>query len=454
MIGPARRILLINPHWSTLRRQGQGQYRRAWPPLDLAIAGQLLENDGFDVTILDNNAEHRPLREVGRVARDFDLIFLTSSPYDRWQCPALDITFFYDTVDQLPRERLIIMGAHVSERLEASLLRSGAAAAIIHEPEQTILDICRHGLRPGQPGIGVLRDGAVQRGPEPVPLDLESAPFPAYHKLPMEKYYYELMGRRFALLEASRGCPYRCNFCYLGMYGKRFRQKSVERFVEEIDWAVTRQGCENVYFMDLEFALNRRFVVSVCESILRRGLRFKWCCQTRVTDVDEELVGLMKRAGCRLIHFGVESGSARILSGTGKKITLEDAVRAVDITRRQGVASAVFMNLGFPGETAAEMRETRRFALKLDPTYAAFHLVMPYPGTPLAAQLPTPALPAHEYPSSTATDEAEFRALKRQLRLCYAAFYLRPNFVRRLWRDSGPSMVWRQARALSDLVFQ
>jgi radical SAM superfamily enzyme YgiQ (UPF0313 family) len=453
MTRPVRRVLLINPHWSTLRRQGQGQYRRTWPPLDLAVAAQLLENDGFEVSLLDNNAEHQPLRNVGQLARDFDLIFLTSSPYDRWQCPALDITFFYDTVEQLPRERLVIMGAHISERLEASLGRSGAAAAIIHEPERTILDICRFGVRPGHPGIAVLRDGVLHRGPEPAPLDLESAPFPAFHKLPMGKYYYELMGRRFALLEASRGCPYRCNFCYLGMYGSRFRQKSVERFAEEIQWAVTRHGCENLYFMDLEFALNRRFVVSVCESILRRGLQFNWSCQTRVTDVDEELVRLMKRAGCRLIHFGVESGSERILSGTGKKIRLEDAVRAVDITRRQGVASAVFMNVGFPGETPDEMRETRQFALKLNPTYASFHLVMPYPGTPLAAQLPGPELPAHEYPCSTATGRQELRALKRQLRLCYASFYLRPSLVRRIWRDSGSSMLWRQARALTDLVF-
>jgi radical SAM superfamily enzyme YgiQ (UPF0313 family) len=450
----ARRVLLVNPHWRSLRSQGQGQYRRAWPPLDLALMAQMLQDDGFDVRLLDNNAERLPLAEIARMASDFDRIFVTSSPYDRWQCPALDITFFYDTVACLPRERLVIMGAHVSERLETSLMQSRASAAVIHEPETTVLDICRHGIYEGQRGVAFLRDGTLQRGPEPEPLDLERAPFPAFDQLPMSRYYYELMGRRFAILEASRGCPYRCTFCYLGMYGKRFRQKSVERFCEEVNWTVKRHDCRNLYFMDLEFALNRKFVSAFCESMLRRGVDVRWCCQTRVTDVDDELVALMKRAGCRLIHFGVESGAERILKSTGKKISIDDAVRAVDITRRHGVASAVFMNVGFPGETREERRATRAFALKLNPTYASFHIVMPYPGTPLASTLPSPDLPAHEYPCTTATSHEEFAALKRELRLCYASFYLRPTFLRRLWQESGPSLMWQQARALSDLVFQ
>jgi hypothetical protein len=143
-----RRALLINPHWSTLRRQRQGQFRRAWPPLDLALAAQLLENAGIEAVILDNNIEHRSPADIGRLAETFDIVFATSSPYDRWQCPALDITFFYDTIRHVPRERLIVMGAHVSERLDVSLRATGARAAIIHEPEATILDICVNGNPP------------------------------------------------------------------------------------------------------------------------------------------------------------------------------------------------------------------------------------------------------------------------------------------------------------------
>ncbi len=450
--GPAERVLLVNPHWSTLRRQRQGMFRRAWPPLDLAIAAQMLEDDGREVRVIDNNVERLSPDALGQLARQYDAVFVTSSPYDRWQCPALDITFFYDTIRHIPRERLVIMGAHVSERLEVSLAGTGAAAAVVHEPEPTILDLCRHGLRPNQPGVAYLDGGQLQSGPAAPPLDLDAAPFPAFHRLPMDRYHYELMGRDFTLLEASRGCPYRCSFCYLGMYGRPFRQKSVDRFFDEIHWAVTRHGRRNIYFMDLEFALIRRFVWSLCERILASGLQFRWCCQTRVTDVDDELVALMKRAGCRLIHFGVESGSDRVLRDTNKGITLDDARRAIAITRRQGVASAVFMNLGFPGETREDIRATRNFALELDPSFASFHLVIPFPGTPLARTRPAPVLGPAEYPQSAADDQAHFRALKRDLRLCYARFYLRPGYVRRALRETGGAMLWQQARTLSDLV--
>ena len=413
----------------------------------------MLEDRGIDATVLDNNVERLSPESIGRRAAGFDLVFATSSPYDRWQCPALDITFFYDTIRHIPRERLVIMGAHVSERLDVSLRATGAAAAIVHEPEAVIVDLCEHGISRGRPGLAVLEGDQVHQGPAAKPLDLESAPFPAFQKLPLTRYYYELMGRDFAILEGSRGCPYRCTFCYLGMYGNRFRQKSVPRFFEEIHWAVTRHGCRNLYFMDLEFALNRRFVQGLCEAILESGLSFRWCCQTRVSDVDDELVALMKRAGCTLIHFGVESGSERLLLETRKQISLEQAEEAIAVTNRHGVRSAVFMNLGFPGETPDDVTATREFAVKLKPSFASFHLVIPFPGTPLAKQVAVPMLAPERYPQSTAMTEAEFGRLKRELRRCYARFYLRPQQLRRLWRDADRSMIWQQARALADLAF-
>ena len=451
--GTARRVLLINPHWSTLRRQRQGQFRRAWPPLDLALAAQMLEDAGIEAVILDNNVEHRTPAEIGRLSAAFDWVFVTSSPYDRWQCPALDITFFYETIRDVPRDRLVIMGAHVSERVDVLLPATGARAAIIHEPEGTIVDVCRHGVRAGAPGLAVVEGDTVIRGPEPVPLDLETAPFPALRKLPLDRYYYELMGREFAILEGSRGCPFRCTFCYLGMYGKRFRQKSVGRFLAEIRWAVNEAGCRNLYFMDLEFALNRRFVMELCDRMLSEGLRFNWCCQTRVSDVDDELVAMMKRAGCSLIHFGIESGSDRILADTAKRISVADAERALAITNRHAVRSAVFMNIGFRGETAADVRATRELAVRLAPSFASFHIVIPFPGTPLGRDVSMDGLPVERYPQSLATSEQEFARLKRELRRCYARFYLRPAQLRRLWRDGNRSLVWQQARTLADLAF-
>ena len=126
-------ILLINPHWQGIKRQMQPQFKRLWQPLDLALAAALLEKNGFTVQILDNNVDRLSPAAVGRLAEGSEKIFITSTPYDRWQCPSLDIQFFFDTARHIPQNRLYIMGAHVTERPEAILRQSGARAAILGE---------------------------------------------------------------------------------------------------------------------------------------------------------------------------------------------------------------------------------------------------------------------------------------------------------------------------------
>jgi len=435
-------ILLINPDWIGIGRQKQPQFKRIWQPLDLAIAAAMLQQEGFTVQILDNNIEHLSPRAVGARAYGFDKVFVTSTPYDRWQCPSLDIGFFFQTLQEIPRQRLYIMGAHVTERPQTILAQSRARLAILGEPEQTILDIVRNDTTPDIPadipGIAFFNGHRFIRSPPRAFLnDLDQLPFPAYHLLSMDRYFYEFLGRDFAILEGSRGCPQRCSFCYLGMYGHRFRQKTPDRLLEEVAYVKDRFRVKNIYFMDLEFALNRRFVHSFCHGLIRRRMGIHWCCQTRVTDVDDNLLRLMKAAGCQLIHFGVEAGSPRILKQTGKGITVSDCVTAMSLTRKNGIRTALFMNFGFPGETRSDMASTIRLALRLNPTYASFHLIVPFPGTRLAKEvdLDPEAFPAHQYPHYNHVHH-DLKTLKSMLKKAYLRFYLRPSYLFRSMKDA------------------
>jgi len=434
-------ILLINPDWTGIRRQKQPQFKRIWQPLDLATAAAMLEKDGFSVQILDNNIEHLSSAAIGKRAAGCRQVFVTSTPYDRWQCPSLDIAFFFRTLEAIPPERLYIMGAHVTERPEAILRQSRARLAILGEPEETILELARLDRSFGIPeeicGIAYFKAGHfVRTAPRGFIRDLDQLPYPAYHLLDMDRYYYEFLGRNFAILEGSRGCPHRCSFCYLGMYGSRFRQKSPGRLVDEVIFVRDRFHVKNIYFMDLEFALNRGFVRSFCEALIRHDINVNWCCQTRVTDVDDDLLKRMKRAGCRLIHFGVEAGSPRILSRTGKGIQVSDCVKAISLAHKHGIRTALFMNFGFPEETRAEMASTIQLALRLDPTYVAFHLIVPFPGTRLAKEihLDPEAFPPHLYPHYNNVHH-DLGTLKSMLRRAYLRFYLRPSYLIRSLKD-------------------
>lgn len=428
-------ILLINPHWQGIRRQMQPQFKRLWQPLGLALAAGLLEENGFTVQILDNNVDRLSPSAMGRLAEGFEKTFITSTPYDRWQCPSLDIQFFFDTVRHIPRNRLYIMGAHVTERPETILRQSRARAAILGEPEQTILDIAQKDgndeISADIQGVAYLKGNRlIKTTPRDNPVDMNQLPRPAYHLLKMDQYRYEFMGGEFAILEGSRGCPHGCSFCYLGMYGPRFRQKRLDRLLDEVRYINREFQVQNIYFMDLEFGLDRKHLISFCKALVDLNLGVQWCCQTRVTDVDGEVLKWMKMAGCRLIHFGVEAGSNRILHQTGKGITVNDCVRALNLTQKAGIETALFMNFGFPGETLREMNATVKLAIRLNPTYAAFHLIVPFPGTRLAREtgLNMAAFPPHLYPHYNFIDH-DLKTLKSILRRAYLRFYLRPAYL-------------------------
>ena len=132
-----------------------------------------------------------PPEAFSRLAEGFEKIFITTTPYDRWQCPSLDIQFFFDTTRHIPKNRLYIMGAHVTERPEAILRQSGARAAILGEPEQAILEIALKDKGDETPshiqGIAFLKgDRLVKTAARNHPLDLNQLPRPAYHLLKMD----------------------------------------------------------------------------------------------------------------------------------------------------------------------------------------------------------------------------------------------------------------------------
>lgn len=237
------------------------------------------------------------------------------------------------------------------------------------------------------PGAAYISNGQFAQNPRPDPIeDLDSLPYPALDLLsgPFRDPEGNTPDTLRVKLVTSRGCPGQCNFCANICMGRRFRAHSPERVVAEIKNLVSAYGVRRFHIHDDCFTADARRAAAICELILKEGLRVSWDAAGRVnTLLDEDLIALMKRAGCYRVQLGIESGNQRVSDLMGKHTTLEAARRCCALLRKRELDYLNFFLVGAEGETRATVHDTIRFARELGGSLAMFTVVIPFPGTPL-----------------------------------------------------------------------
>ncbi len=449
------RAVLVKPSWEYPITKKEHTYNRCWPPLDLLNCGAILEEQGHDVRVIDAQAERLSPDELAERIGSADVAIVTSSALDRWQCPNLELEPVF-AVTRAIRDRcqqIFLTGFHGTVEPEAMLNLTEADALLMGEPEDTVRRLGAGEPLETVPGIAFSRDGTLQQTGPAGPVDMTSLPVPAFHLIDARRYNYEVLGPRFMVLEGVRGCPYPCTYCSRVIQGKPLRRKSVEQIGREVETAVREHGVRNIYFIDLEFTACRDIAEGISRYIIDRKIPVRWCCQTRTDWIDEPLLKLMKEAGCRLIHYGVETGNERIADLIKKKVTVQEQREGVLLTKSLGIETLCFFLLGYPGETEEEMRETIRFAKELNPTYASFHHVAPYHGTPLYDDWKRTAngngLELFPVFSGSPEQKQQVDDLVKQ---AFWEFYVRPRYIAsRLFRGS-PASLWRQFRLFAGYV--
>jgi len=230
-----------------------------------------------------------------------------------------------------------------------------------------------------------LNDEVIITPPREIYPDLDSFPFPARELLPNDKYTMPFFDRKpFVTIIPSRGCPFKCTFCRAGkVWGARPRFRTPSNIVAEIKDVINKLNIRNIVFMTDALTLKRDWTIALLNEILKEKLSFRWICNSRVDTVDKEMLNLMKKAGCELISYGVESGDQSILDKVKKNIKLEDSIKAMELTRQAGIVSLAYFIIGLPGETEETSKKTIKFAKKINPDYVNFHIATPFPGTEL-----------------------------------------------------------------------
>jgi radical SAM superfamily enzyme YgiQ (UPF0313 family) len=214
-------------------------------------------------------------------------------------------------------------------------------------------------------------------------LALDDYFYPAWDLVNMRNNYF-FWGRKapVATIVTSRGCPENCAYCALPpLWGHRHRQVSAPRVVEELALLRRDYLIREVYIKDNLFTFNKAWVTAFCEGLLKKNLKLSWSCGTGVKYVTPEILALMKKAGCHTINYGFESGNQQILDSVDKAITVEQSIKAAEMTKKAGIHIFGFFMIGFPGETRGQIEDTISLAKKISPNIMMCAMVTPFPGT-------------------------------------------------------------------------
>jgi len=225
---------------------------------------------------------------------------------------------------------------------------------------------------------------------EPI-TDLDRIPFPDMQSFEFEKYldmqapndnlYLYISDKpRFYPIISSRGCPYNCTFCYHPL-GQKYRSRSVDNFISEVKYAKETYNVNNFAIFDELLSEDRNRLYELCAKL--KKLSVTWMCQLRVTSVDEEMLTVMKDAGCFIVSYGFESASDIILKSMNKHITSKEIEKALELTRKAGIGIQGYFIFGDPAETKETAYETLNFWKKRRDYHITMGYIRPYPGSEL-----------------------------------------------------------------------
>jgi radical SAM superfamily enzyme YgiQ (UPF0313 family) len=227
----------------------------------------------------------------------------------------------------------------------------------------------------------------VQTPPRPVITDLDQLPFPARDLLPFEKYVplpNQYKRTPLAHMIVIRGCPFACSFC--DQADTRARTASPRRAVEEMTYLVEKFAVREISFWDDTMTYNKKWMTEFCERLINANLDVIWSCYGAIRTVDEQILKLMKQAGCWNIFYGIETGNLdlmRNIQADRKNINADYIRKVMRWTKAAGIEVRGSFMIALPGETPELAEETIQFAIELDPEYAQFSITTPYPGTKL-----------------------------------------------------------------------
>jgi radical SAM superfamily enzyme YgiQ (UPF0313 family) len=364
-------------------------------PFWLAYAVGTLERAGHDVVFLDCPAagitRQNLLEKLAEVSPEL-VVMDTSTPSIH-----SDLEVSKEIAAILPDCSILLVGTHVSALPEKVLQEAPYVTAVAAGEYDLTVSLAANALQNGTdlrevPGLWLnTEDKPFFTGKREAVQDLDSLPMLAdvYKRyLKPENYFFAAARYPSVMIITSRGCPFKCSYCVWPqvLHGGTYRARSANNVAEEF-LKIERYfpQVQEIVFEDDTFSVDSRRVEEVSDALIAAGCKLPWTANTRA-NLSLEAMKKMRRAGCRMIIVGYESGNQAILNGVNKGTTVEQNLSFAKRARKAGLLVHGCFMAGNPGETEQTLAETLSMAIRLKPDTAQFFPIMAYPGTRLYQQ--------------------------------------------------------------------
>ncbi|MCJ7793108.1 MAG: B12-binding domain-containing radical SAM protein [Candidatus Marinimicrobia bacterium] len=386
------KILVINPPRVSgfpVVREERFEHKdigSVYPPLSLLHTAALLEEEGYQVKLIDANGFDLKLADIQKGLKEYQPeVVMIRAGFDtqKEDLKVLKIAKEISNPTTIVRNHIISR----TPRLRKKLLQENDFVDVFlnQEPESMVIPLMKTLEKKGDfkevPGISFKRGGKVINNQDTKLIaDLDRLPFPAYHLLPsLDVYYSGSFGPPFVTVLGSRGCPFNCAFC---AYNKTsYRTRGAESIADELEWLVKKYKIKDFCFLDDVVTFDSERMIKISKAIIKKKLNLRWAAGIRATNVSFKMLKYMKEAGCDEIAVGIESGSEKILKKVDKRISLDDVRKAAARCHQLKIKFYAMFIIGLPGETEETVKASINLAKELKPFYTQFCFATPFPNT-------------------------------------------------------------------------
>jgi anaerobic magnesium-protoporphyrin IX monomethyl ester cyclase len=387
------KIVLTTPPVTLKERYGKlSGAANTLSSLGILYLAAILRKEGYTVSVIEASSTGLTLTEL------LDKIIAINPRYVGISATTLSIftaSALADEIKKINRKiKIIVGGPHLTATPEETMgLFKSFDFGVIGEGEITVRELINSLEQGGEisdvPGIIFRKaDSLLKTVPMKFLEDLDNLPFPAWDLLADFPNKYNPPPFRFKKLPAvyivtTRGCPNKCIFCDRSVFGNKCRGHSSNYILELIEYLHKKFDIREILIEDDTFVTFKPRLIEICEGLMSRDIRISWSCLARADAVTPEILGLMKKAGCWSISYGIETGDPEVMKFIGKNITLDKIEKALLWTKEAGILSKGFFIIGHPTDTHSSIRKTIGFALRAPLDDISVSMMTPFPGSKL-----------------------------------------------------------------------